>query len=267
MKITLLSFTSLLTVLSIIGLTVTNSHSNSTGTPSPATGSPNDGVTCFQAGCHFGAPSAQAGMITSDIPDCGYTPGTTYTITASIAGNSKKGFQISPQNATGSFLGTLIAGSGQQITNNNHYITHSNFVGASTPTATWNFQWIAPVSGSGPVTFYGAFANSRNTTKTSTLEVQECTVGIDENTALNLINVYPNPATSNLVVTFSTKKAGDINVSLFNFEGKEIAQLANGNFVAGIHSFYLKTLNINSGIYFLSVATQEFHKTEKIVIQ
>lgn len=159
-------------VFSVFNLLAPNAISEPTGSPASNTGSPADGTTCAES-CHGGSAVTQAGLITSNIPTAGYTPGTTYTITATISGTGKKGFQVSPQNTSGTLLGSLIAGSGNKIVGTK-YVTHSS--AKTTSTATWTFQWIAPAAGTGAVTFYGAFAITTSTTKKSTLQVNEAVV-------------------------------------------------------------------------------------------
>ncbi|MEO8087156.1 MAG: choice-of-anchor V domain-containing protein, partial [Bacteroidota bacterium] len=162
-----------------------NSHQN--GSPATRTGSPGDGgATCKN--CHSGpTPTTEAGLITSNIPVSGYTGGQTYTITATIArgGHTKFGFEISPQNITGTQLGTLIVTNTteMQLVGTGKYITQKTAGTSGTGSRTWLFDWTAPATGTGNVTFYGAFniTNSGNnssgdTTVLSTLTVPECTV-------------------------------------------------------------------------------------------
>jgi len=145
-------------------------HSN--GAPQGYTGSPGDGKNCTN--CHGGSASTQAGIITSNIPAQGYSAGSSYTITVSLSGSGNKGFEVSPQNASGTLLGTLTAGSGNKLVGSGKYCTQSSAVGGSS--ATWNFTWVAPVAGTGNVTFYGAFTITEPVTKLSTLVVNEYTV-------------------------------------------------------------------------------------------
>ena len=169
MKKIVLSLFLLFVVFSVFNLLAPNAISIPTGAPAGNTGSPSDGTTCAQS-CHGGSPTAQLGMITSNIPTSGYTPGSTYTITATVTGAGDKGFQISPQNISGTLLGSLIAGTGSKIVGVK-YITHTS--PKTTNTATWTFQWIAPIAGTGNVTFYGAFAITKYDIRTSTLTVNE----------------------------------------------------------------------------------------------
>jgi hypothetical protein len=144
---------------------------NVAGAPSGATGSPGDGVnnTCGRSGCHTGsAVTSQANWITSTIPAAGYTPGATYTITATAtyAGAVRFGFEISPQDISGNYMGTLVVTSSTttQIIGGK-YMTHKSAgTTGSTGSHVWTFNWTAPVSGSGPVTFYGSFNCTNNDT-------------------------------------------------------------------------------------------------------
>ena len=142
-----------------------------TGAPAGKTGSPGDGSNCTE--CHGGTATTTPGQITSNIPAGGYVPGTTYQVTATnpLTNAGKMGFEVSPQNTAGAQKGTLVAGSGSQLVGGTKYVTHTN---ANTTTNTWTFSWIAPAAGSGPVTFYGAFARAKPGPVTlSTLTVQE----------------------------------------------------------------------------------------------
>ncbi|MBK7214388.1 MAG: T9SS type A sorting domain-containing protein [Bacteroidales bacterium] len=146
------------------------------GAPSPYnySGSPNDGKDC--SWCH-GNASTVSGWITSNVPASGYVPGTVYQITAtnSISGSGKYGFEVSPQNASGTLLGTLAAGSNSKLVGSGKWITQSS---SSNSITSWTFNWTAPSAGTGSVTFYGSFARSTGSSvKNSTLVVSESTSG------------------------------------------------------------------------------------------
>jgi hypothetical protein len=144
-------------------------HDYPSGAPSGYTGSPGDGQDCSD--CHGGSSAPVTGWITSDIPPSGYTAGNTYNLTVTVSGSGKKGFEVSPQNPSGTQLGTLISGTGSHLTGGTKYVTQNS--GQNGDPYIWVFQWTAPTTGTGEVTFYGAFALSKNTTKTSSLTVQE----------------------------------------------------------------------------------------------
>ena len=140
------------------------------GSPAGYTGSPGDGGHCVS--CHGGSAATVTGWITSNIPATGYIPGSVYTLTVTVSGSGKKGFEVSPQNVTGTQLGVLAAGTGNHLTGGTKYVTQSS-AGSTSSTVTWSFNWTAPVAGTGMVTFYGACVVGKPNIKLTTLVVNE----------------------------------------------------------------------------------------------
>lgn len=156
----------------MIGLSITTiAMAYPSGAPAGYTGSPGDGQHCVS--CHGGSAATVANWITSDIPAQGYTPGTVYNLTVTVTGSGSKGFEVSPQNPSGTQLGILAAGTGSKLVGGTKYVTQS--ASSSSATKIWNFTWTAPVAGTGIVTFYGAFTVNEPVTKLSTLVVNENT--------------------------------------------------------------------------------------------
>ncbi len=159
-------------------------HGNVNGAPAGVTGSPTDGLTCAASGCHTGsAVVASPGWITSNIPGTGYVPGTAYTITATatMASLVRFGFEISPQSASGNLVGTLTAGAGTQVIGAGKYITHTSAgTTGTTGSHTWTFTWTAPASGTGPLSFYGAFNCTNNDTHTSGDQIHTSSMAVTE---------------------------------------------------------------------------------------
>lgn len=190
----------LLTIIAVLITTAilvigTSLRSNSTGSGAP-TGTANDPsggfVNCTD--CHSGTATATTTVatITTNIPASGYVPGTTYTVTATAtyAGKTKFGFEVSPQNSAGTKLGTLInTGTATKLVGTSKYVTHTSAgTTGTTGSHTWSFNWTAPAAGSGPVTFYGSFlvtnANGSTsgdltyTTNTTVTEAVPCTIAV-----------------------------------------------------------------------------------------
>ncbi len=156
----------------IISLTIsTAAMAYPSGSPAGYTGSPGDGQHCVS--CHGGSAATVSGWITSNIPSQGYTAGTVYNLTVTVTGSGSKGFEVSPQNPSGTQLGTLGAGTGSKLVGGTKYVTQSS--SSSSATKIWNFTWTAPAAGTGVVTFYGAFTVNKPVTKLSTLVVNENT--------------------------------------------------------------------------------------------
>lgn len=167
--LSVLSFSVLGLSLLLMGYGGVENGDYPSGSPAGYTGSPGDGKNCTQ--CHNGSASTVTGWITSNIPASGYTAGSTYTITVTVSGSGAKGFEVSPQNPSGTLLGTLTAGTGSHLTGSGKYVTQNSSVNSNP--ATWTFTWTAPAVGTGDVTFYGAFTVNKPVTKLSTLLVHE----------------------------------------------------------------------------------------------
>src|SRR6266849_7468206 len=135
----------------------------STGPPGAVTGAPGDFGTC--ANCHFGP--APNGQFTISAPQT-YVPGQTYQITVTHTNSDttrrRWGFELTAL-SSGTKAGDLQNLSGlTQILNNDgpaanrQYIEHTSvgtFQGR-TGGASWTFNWVAPSTNVGPVTFYAA---------------------------------------------------------------------------------------------------------------
>ena len=210
MKKTIPIITLLIATVALVAFDDTggNAHKNAGGAVAGYCGDPAGGsLNCTV--CHSGPPATPvSGLITSDIPVGGYMPNTTYTVTATIAsaGHSRFGFEISPQDPSGAFIGTLVNTSSEtQLTGSGyHYITHAFDGTSGTDSKTWTFDWTAPPTGTGSATFYGAFnvTNSDFTMNddsiyTSTLMVTEDLSTVPAELSANepAFSVFPNPAT------------------------------------------------------------------------
>ena len=128
-------------------------------------GSPrHKGYTC--AACHTGAPGLARLVVTSEpaslLTDGLYTPGLTYAIAVSLAGESRgldaavnyNTFGVEVLDTADAPVGTFqnFAG-GDMVTTialDALFARGQNNSGASA----WSFEWVAPESGAGPVTFY-----------------------------------------------------------------------------------------------------------------
>lgn len=240
-------------------------NSNPTGAPAGYTGSPADGQTCGVSGCHNTSTTTATSNLTTNVPSTGYEPGKNYTITVSIAGSGKKGFQVSPQNANGTLMGTIASGTGSHIIGSK-YVTHSSQ--KTTNPGTWTFTWTAPAKGSGSVNFYGAFVNNMQNVSTQTITVQEAqgTNIITTNTEKEL-NIYPNPIQDVINVELNIENASNICINLVSLDGKLITNLFKNDAKAGLQKLSLSTNEVKAGIYILQVKANNTTTNKKVIIQ
>ena len=132
-------------------------HSRSSQPPTKRTGAPGEG-SCTS--CHSGGTVSNSANITvtsnpSGLFTTGYVAGQVYAITYTLANTtSVYGFEMTCLNgsstAAGTFAVTNSTNTSLQAASSKQYIGHRN----SNSNNTWTFNWTAPVTGTGNVTFY-----------------------------------------------------------------------------------------------------------------
>ena len=135
----------------------------SSGPPDEKTGAPNEN-TCAQAGCHAGNDlNISGGSLMLTIPET-YEPNEVYTIIVNLSrtGQSRWGFEMTALDADGARAGLFAADAAANTqlseTNSKQYIKHTS-IGTAQGTIdehSWEFQWTAPDTDIGPITFYAA---------------------------------------------------------------------------------------------------------------
>lgn len=271
-------------VIAVISVTTFYSFSDggdearsTNGAPAGYCGDPANGFkTCTN--CHSGpAASSQIGWITSNVPPTGYVPGNSYTVTATITrpGHIKYGFQVSPQNSSGTLLGTLsIISGGTQLVGAGKYVTHTNSGVSGSGSKTWTFGWTAPVSGTGLVTFYGAFnaANANNNANGDSIFTSSLLIGENGNgiPAINekeiSLNIFPNPSSDYINLNFSLEGNSDVTISLVDVHGNTVNDLFSETSLNGEIE---KTFEISSypkGVYFIKLSLNEKCSLRKVLI-
>jgi len=254
------------------------SHKNSAGAPVANTGAPGDN-NCTQ--CHSGSVLAGANQNILKVMDgatevFSYVPGTTYKVSLALAtGNVKEGFgatvlENGGNTAAGSFPGTGLVGAQTSSSGGRFYATQTA-ASNSEGNVAWEWDWTAPATDEGAVTFYVA-SNKANGAGTigdeiylsqhsfnSTLSLDESPVNnIQFKTGFNAKNnelmlsyislikekVYVNIVDLSGKSVF-TKHLGDSNIG----ENKQIVEL-NENFKSGTYivHFFLGNTSTSSKI-------------------
>ena len=150
-----------------IGLVIMTSSSLvigfSSGPPDGVTGGPGEGL-CTD--CHLGNPSNMAGgAVTLTTLVATYDPGDTIAVEIDLnrSGQQRWGFEITALNSSNNRIGTILDTSTfTQLSTSisgRQYLKHTTtgtFDGTPNASPGWGFLWVAPVTDSGPVTFYVA---------------------------------------------------------------------------------------------------------------
>lgn len=237
------------------------------GAPEGNTGSPLDGQDCTT--CHTPGPAVQAeNWITTNIPPEGWEPTMTYTITVSVIDLvvEKYGFEITAETGTEKTGTWVITDAARTQLMGTGYVTHT--VAGTAPVGnpnSWTVDWTAPQSGTGTVGFYAAINVTNYDLEpggddifVAMLSVPESTIGIAENQLQTKLEVYPNPATTQLNMTLPVNS----EIRIFDSNGREVMQRTSSN---GTEVFDVSTL-VN-GMYFVHVSHNGQTASRSIIVR
>jgi len=231
------------------------------------TGSPGDGgatcTDCHDAGENFSlVPS-----ITTSIPETGYELNATYTITitTSSSGAAGWGFELTAEkNLDNSIVGTfdvsgVTTGSPQLILSGSS-VTHTDDVSSS-----WSFNWTAPSTNEGAITFYaavlaasGGAGNNNDQTVTTSFSANSSTLGISEENML-VFEMYPNPS-QDLLTILLPNEISTGSIELFDFSGKSMKSKE----ISTVNNT-LDISNLSQGIYFVKLNSEGKIGVQKVI--
>lgn len=255
--------------------------SYSSGPPSGNTGAPGNN-TCATSGCHISFDlNSGSGILSleSTVPQEGFTPGETYTITVKMkeSGKSIFGFQSLLFGTTSQAgVGTISitdASRTKTLTNvGNAYVMQTKTGSAAADSATWSYDWIAPAKGTGEVTLYGAsVAANGNGNRigdyvyTSTLVLEEAAAAsLEDLSEIAAANLYPNPVTDLLSLDLTLEEATPIRWSISDLHGRTWQTGETSTLSSGWNTQF-DLSELPAGLYQLELKTASGRWREKIV--
>jgi hypothetical protein len=78
---------------------------------------------------------------------------------------------------------------------------------------------------------------------------------------------YPNPFANQTTIQFTLPKSENVNLSLYDANGRVLKVLVNAKKEAGTHAINLNTENLSRGIYFYRIMAGDFMSMKKMTIQ
>ena len=240
------------------------------------------GRTCNTLGCHeTNAATYRDGIIFSNaFPANGYLAGQTYQINIEIdePGITKFGFQASPQNASGTIVGTMSnIGSQTQTIQNGAYSghTHTEIGNIGLSPKFYSFEWTAPTTpGAGTLYFYAtaAAANGDNLSSDDLIFFDTLVVKEDHNSGIPtapkdklLVNVFPNPYQGLIIIEIESSRATDFIYSIYDIQGESIIPAQYQLINQGKNQIYINAGAFASGIYFVEMASENQKEVRKIM--
>ncbi|MDZ4757425.1 MAG: choice-of-anchor V domain-containing protein [Bacteroidota bacterium] len=242
--------------------------------------------------CHSGGIADNAGPGTASIifdnGNTTYIPGQTYIIKPRITHYTlnKFGFQIvSLRNSDNKFTGTITLidtnktrmqsptwGSYQDRNFVMHRIAGTAPVSANT--GEWTYQWKAPSTNQGAITFYASMlaANGDNASDKNDQTYNTKLIITPFNTIENVstepvVSVYPNPINDNPNITLHLANAQALHFEIIDLNGKNVYNTTEQKPNTGTQVYHLNNLNLSSGIYLLKITGIDFSSVRKIVVE
>lgn len=240
------------------------------------TGAPSEG-TCANSGCHTGSSGGTGNIAMTFSGGNAYTPGTTYDVTVTVTDTNavRFGFELTALDPTNAKAGNLaVTNTTNQSTptaggvSGRQYIAHKN----ANANNTWTFQWTAPATAIGDVTFYysGNGANGNNHATGDKIYLGSTTISI--NTAVQLTGRndamfhVQSPAANELYVNYSLNEPADVISDLYDITGQKILALENMHAAAGNHAFTAPLYGIAKGLYIVRFSANNRVQTSKIIV-
>ncbi|MCF7912658.1 MAG: T9SS type A sorting domain-containing protein [Candidatus Cloacimonetes bacterium] len=78
--------------------------------------------------------------------------------------------------------------------------------------------------------------------------------------------IYPNPFNPNTTIDYELAESGQVNIEVYNIKGQKVAVLIDEHKDAGRYSLTWNADNCNSGIFFISFATDNFTQVKKAIL-
>jgi hypothetical protein len=92
------------------------------------------------------------------------------------------------------------------------------------------------------------------------------TIGLEDINSEISVNTFPNPATTVANIEISLENSADVTVTLVNALGQEVYASAN-NFRTGVNSVSIEVKDLEAGMYFYTVSSENFSTTKRLIVK
>lgn len=251
------------------------------------TGGPGASGSCGASNCHSGGTGTTTGTVEIRKKSAGLSsaPVTSYegfvdyyvTVTGTNSALSHFGFQLDALNTANTNAGTFSNFPAQVYSatvGGKTLIEHSSPIGKTGGVYTVTFEWKAPQSGAGKVTFYGCLnAVNNDGQKTGDQPGTPFSVALTEspssvNQVVQNINIatYPNPFRSSLNLTMENAGTGTYNITAYDLRGKQVYN-EDVRYNGGTFTTAINTYKWAAGTYFVQIAKDDFKQVVPVVKQ
>ena len=91
-------------------------------------------------------------------------------------------------------------------------------------------------------------------------------VGIAEIQTIAGVNLYPNPVSQEATIDVNLNEATNVSVFVYDITGKVVANVFDGQMNAGMTTLKVDVSNLDAGIYYTAIVSNNAKKTLKMVV-
>ena len=93
------------------------------------------------------------------------------------------------------------------------------------------------------------------------------TLGIEtiESNSISASNLFPNPTTGSTAVNYTLDNASEVSINVVDVAGKVVYSSTEGTQVAGKHTSTIDASSFNTGVYYVTVSTNDSQVTKKLI--
>ncbi len=155
---------------------------------------------------------------------------------------------------SGAALATDTARTGSFVPNSAKWVSDSVTINVTAPNTTYYFRFAAKSD-------YG------NNLYLDNINIYSYTVsGIEDEKELASFNVFPNPASDKVNVSFTNMNSGNVKVSVINTLGEVVSILKDETMNTGAHQINWNAANVANGIYTVKIESNGNNVTRKVVV-
>lgn len=110
-------------------------------------------------------------------------------------------------------------------------------------------------------------SDGTNTDTYTKEEYIHVTVGVEELSNVNGINIFPNPFVDQLTIQYGVKELSDVKVAIYNVYGQEVVILEDElNKSVGQYQLDFDAEGLTSGVYYITITANGIQTTQKVVM-
>ena len=95
---------------------------------------------------------------------------------------------------------------------------------------------------------------------------EQAAVGIDENTSVAFVSVFPNPATNLINISYELLSNEDVVIEMTNNIGQVVYSKSMAENNLGRHTLKIETSEFAAGIYQLNIKTGKKDHVQKVAV-